>query len=111
VSSLKLSDMEVAVLRAFHEAYRDVGFPQPEAIAVERRQNTGAGRYLDLDSMAELGIDDGYLDLPDRYIRMSGVPNGLMATVAVEGGKLRQLEFAVFGDDSWDGEERTWAIV
>jgi hypothetical protein len=103
--------MEATVLRAFHEIYRDVGFPPPEEIAVQRRENTGAGRYVDLDVMAEVNIADGYLDLPGRFIRMSGVPNGLLALVAVEGGRLRQLEFAVYGEDRWDGEERTWAIV
>jgi hypothetical protein len=103
--------MEAAVLRAFHETYRDAGFPPPEEISVRRRENTGAGRYVDLDSVATVNIEDGYLDLPARFIRMSGVPNGLMAIVAVEGGKLRQLELAVYGDESWDGEERTWAIV
>lgn len=111
MSSFQLSNMEATVLRAFHETYRDAGFPPPEEIAVHRRENTGAGRYVDLDSMAEVNIEDGYLDLPGRFIRMSGVPNGLMATVIVEGGKLCQLEFAVYGDGSWDGEERTWAIV
>lgn len=106
-----MSDMEEVVLRAFHEIYRDAGFPRPEEIAVQRRENTGAGRYVDLASKAKLSIEDGYLDLSGRFIRMLGVPSGLMATVAVESGQLRQLEFAVYGDGSWDGEERMWAIV
>jgi hypothetical protein len=103
--------LEASVLQVFHEIYSAGGFPAPEEISVKHRENTGAGRYVDLYSVADVNIADGYLDLQGRFVRMSGVPNGLSATVAVEGGKLRQLEFAVYGDGGWDGEERTWAIV
>jgi hypothetical protein len=64
-----------------------------------------------LYSAADVSIADGYLDLQGRYVRMSGVPNGLSVTVAVEGGKLRQLEFAVYGEGDWNGEERTWSLT
>lgn len=111
MSNVQLSAMERAVLQAFYEAYAETGFPPPDKVAVRRRENTGGGRYVELDSEANLNIEDGYLDLPGRFIRMSGVPNGLMAIVAVEDSRLAQLEFAVYGEDSWDGEERTWAIV
>ncbi|MSP95159.1 MAG: hypothetical protein EXR00_07775 [Alphaproteobacteria bacterium] len=111
MTELKLSNLETIILRTFHETYSNLGFPPPENIAVRRRENTGAGRYVDLASADTLTIEDGYLDLAGRYIRMSGVPNGLMAVVAIQHGKLDQLEIATYGDVSWDGEERTWAII
>jgi hypothetical protein len=103
--------MEATVRRLFHETYRDAGFPPTEEIAVQRRESTGAGRFVDLDSMAEVNIEAGYLDLPGRFNRMSGVPNGRMLTVTVEGGKQRQLEFSVHCDSRWDAKERTRAII
>jgi hypothetical protein len=68
---------------------------------------------LETDGLVRLenGRLDGHLDLGGKYIRMSGVPHGLMAVVAVRGGKPVQLEIVVYGDVSWDGLERTWAIA
>jgi hypothetical protein len=42
---------------------------------------------------------------------MSGIPNGIMAVVLVQNGRLKMLEFAVYGGQAWDGEERDWQIV
>jgi len=41
---------------------------------------------------------------------MTGIPHGLMAVAAVTGHRLDQLEIAVYGNESWDGEERNWSI-
>ncbi len=80
---------------------------------MSRRRKTLAPILCQQGLVAEekLTIEDGYLDLAGKYIKMSGFPNGLMAAVAVHGGRLGQLEISVYGDDSWDGEERTWAII
>ena len=107
---LHLSPLEVAVLRVFHELYGYRGFPPPERVRVRLRENTGAGRYVDLDVEEGSQSDDGYLDLGGRFIEMKGVPNGLMAVVHVKGHRVDQLEIAVYGNDPWDGEEREWSI-
>src|SRR5919106_1265102 len=104
-----LSPLEVDVLSAFYELYRDRGFPRPDKVTVRQRANTGTGRYVDLTANELLQIDDGYIDLGGRVIEMEGIPNGIMATVAIVEGKLDQLELAVYGDDAWDGEEREWS--
>ena len=103
--------LEMALLAAFHELYKDQGFPAPEKVKVRHRENTGSGRYTDLDSPDKTQLDDGYLDLAGRFVEMSGVPNGLMAVAKVEHHQLQQIELSVYGDDPWDGEERDWRIV
>jgi len=103
--------METAVLAVFHELYQDRGFPAPDNVRVRRRENTGSGRYVDLDSARDVHLDDGYVDLGGRFIAMQGVPNGLMAVVRITGHRVQQLEIAVYGEDPWDGEENEWSIV
>lgn len=98
-------------MEAFHELYGYRGFPSPEGICVRRRENTGSRRYVDLYAEDEVQLDDGYLDLGGRFIEMEGVPNGLMAVVAVRHHRIDQLEIAVYGNDPWDGEEREWSIM
>ena len=111
VTDSDLSSLEYGTLRVFHEMYGSVGFPAPQDIAVVRRESTGAGRYVELKCDASLTIGDGFLDLGGRYIEMSGVANGLMAVVSVDGGAVTQLEFSVYGNQVWDGQEREWSIV
>jgi hypothetical protein len=106
----QFSQMEQGVLGAFHDKFHMVGFPAPSKIAILARRNTGAGRYLDLESTSLLQVEDGYLDLGGRFLRIPGVENGLMAVVAVEGGQLRQLEISVYGEQPWDGSECGWTI-
>lgn len=111
MTDLELSSLEYGTLRVFHKLYGSAGFPAPQDITVVRRENTGTGRYVELKSDALLTIGDGFLDLGGRYIEMSGVPNGLMAVASVDGGAVTQLEFAVYGNEVWDGQEREWSIV
>ena len=108
---LDLSPLEVALLKAFHKLYGDRGFPAPDMIRVRNRENTGAGRYLDLHVEVDSQLDNGYLDLGGQFIEMEGVPNGLMAVVHVKDHRPDQLEIAVYGDDPWDGQERKWSIA
>ncbi len=105
------SPLEAALLKIFHELYGDRGFPAPDMIRVRSRENTGAGRYLDLHVQVESKLDDGYLDLGGQFIEMEGVPNGLMAVVHIKNHRPDQLEIAVYGDDPWDGQERQWSIA
>lgn len=111
MDSAQLSSMEKAVLAVFHELYRTHGFPVPDRVRVRRRENTGSGRYVDLDTEDDVQLDDGCVDLGGRFIEMSGVPNGLMAVAHIKNHRVQQIEIAVYGDDPWDGEEREWSII
>jgi hypothetical protein len=111
VTSIHLSPLESAVLTVFYELYGDRGFPPPTAIRVQRRQNTGAGRFVDVEAAESVDLDDGTVDLGGRFIEMKGVPNGLMAVAHITNRHLRQIEFAVYGNEPWDGQERPWSIL
>lgn len=104
--------LEAALLKTFHRLYGARGFPSPERVRVRSRENTGAGRYVDLEAeVAESELDDGYLDLGGSLIEMEGIPNGLMAVAHIKDRRPDQLEIAVYGNDPWDGEERKWSIT
>ena len=105
------STLEAAVLGRFHQLYEEQGFPAAESIGVVARENTGGGRYVELDSNVPRRLDDGYIDLAGSFIEMEGLPNGMMAVVLVVGRRAKTLELTVYGGDSWDGEERAWKIV
>lgn len=107
---LEPTPLEHALLRIFHELYGTAGFPLPERIRVRKREDTGGGRYVDLDAESALELQDGYLDLGGRFIEMDGIPHGLMAVVLVKGSRPVQMEIAVYGGHAWDGEERRWSI-
>jgi len=103
--------LETALLDRFHQLYRAKGFPLADLVNVVRRENTGGGRYADLECDAAVQVDDGYLDLAGGFVEMEGLPNGMMAVVLVKRGRLRLLELTVYGGDSWDGEERAWKMI
>jgi putative transposase len=111
MNSIQLSSMEIGVLAVFHELYRDRGFPPPAEIRVRRRENTGSGRYVEIEADADVRLNDGYVLMGEHFIEMTGVPNGMMAAVRIRSNRIDQLELAVYGHDSWDGEERQWSIV
>jgi len=111
VKSLELSPLEAALIKIFHGLYSARGFPPPDGIRVRKRENTGAGRYVDLDVVTHSQLEDGYLDLGGKFIEMEGVPHGLMAVIHVKDHRPDQLEIAVYGNDPWDGEEREWSVL
>ncbi len=112
VELLDPTPLEAALLKVFHELYGVRGFPTPEQVRVRRRENTGAGRFVDLEAeVLDSELGDGYLDLGGHFIEMEGIPNGLMAVVRITDGRPEQLEIAVYGNDPWDGQEREWSIV
>lgn len=108
---LMLSPLETAVLAVFHDLYGDRGFPSPKAIQVVRRENTGGGRFVEIESKANVRLADGHVDLAGRYVEMIGLPNGLMAVALINNERLQQIELTVYGGDFWDGHEREWSIV
>ena len=105
------SELEAAVLDRFHQLYEAKGFPPSDLISATRRENTGGGRYTDLECNTLVQMDDGYVDLGGSLIEMAGLPNGMMAVVRIDGGRIKTLEFTVYGGDDWDGVERGWKIV
>ena len=111
MNSLRPSPLESALLAVFYETYKRRGFPSADHVQVRHRENTGSGRYVELDSADTTDLDDGCFDLSGRFIEMSGVPNGLMAVVRIRDHRLQQMEISVYGEDPWDGEERAWRIV
>jgi hypothetical protein len=111
MGTIAKSALEVAVLDRFHQLYQAKGFPSSDMIGVARRENTGGGRYVDLTCDRAVRLDDGYVDLGGGFVHMAGLPNGMMAVVRISGGRLRTLEFTVYGGDHWDGSEREWNIV
>jgi hypothetical protein len=111
MNTIAQSALETAVLDRFHQLYQANGFPPAKSISVLRRENTGGGRYADLECDTPLRMDDGYIDLGGSFIEMKGLPSGMMAVVLVRGGRVKTLEFTVYGGDFWDGEERAWKII
>ena len=94
MNTISPTALETAVLDRFHQIYKAQGFPPAESIRVLRRENTGGGRYVDLECDTSVQLDDGYIDLGGSFI-----------------GHLKVLEFTVYGGDFWDGEETEWRIV
>jgi hypothetical protein len=111
MTTIPKSALEAAVLDRFHKLYQAQGFPPAESIGVLRRQNTGGGRYVDLECDTPVRLDDGYVDLGGSFIEMKGVPNGMMAVVLVKNGRVNTLEFTVYGGDFWSGEESAWRLA
>jgi hypothetical protein len=103
--------LEAALLREFHHLYSFKGFPDPASIFIAGRSNTGAGRYVELRTLAAPMPDSGYLDLGGKFIEMEGVSTGMMAVILVRDGKPVEIEIAVYGNAPWDGEEREWSIT
>ena len=109
-SQIQPTELESALLDEFHLLYAEDGFPHPQQIALMSRDNTGAGRYVELSASGATMKRNGYLDLGGKYIEIEGVPNGMMAVVLITEGQPQILELTVYGGDNWDGIERRWAI-
>lgn len=108
---MKQTDLEYQTLALLSKLHGDKGFPQPESIRVLSRVNTGSGRFVSLESEVLVGSFSGYLDLEGSFIEMDGIEDGMMAAACIDAGVLSELEFAVYGDSGWDGEERLWRFV
>lgn len=106
---MTLTPLEQEVLRAFEAEFGGIGFPPPEAFMVTGRENTGAGRFTDLVSEAQVS-HKGPCGL-SAIIQMDGLQHGLGALVFLSEGKPDALELHLWGDDAWDGVERPWKIV
>src|SRR5216117_4446596 len=99
MNTIQESALETAVLERFHKLYQTEGFPSADSVRVTGRENTGGGRYVQLECNIPVQVDNGYLDLGGGFIEMKGVPNGMMAVALVKDGRLVLLEFTVYGGD------------
>jgi hypothetical protein len=108
-----LTPLEHAILERYHSAFAANGFPPPGEINVVGRENSGAGRFVTLESARMVSEKSRTLDLPPGHpdmIAMDGVPDGLGFVVFLNDGRLDFLElYTVVGD--WDGEERPWKMI
>jgi hypothetical protein len=109
-SQLQPTALESALLDTFHALYAKDGFPHPKQISLVSRDNTGAGRYVELSVSGSEMKHDGYLDLGGKFIEIEGVSDGMMAVVFITDGAPKILELTVYGGEGWDGIERPWAI-
>ncbi len=101
--------LEQAILEAYHRAFADRGFPRVESIEVLDRENSGAGRFVGLESSATIAIEERTCDVP-FHVQMDGVENYLGFVLFLKDGKLDWLEMFTYVG-SWDGEERPWRLV
>jgi hypothetical protein len=111
MTELSQTALESELLALFYELYGHQGFPPPQEIRVLSRENTGGGRYVELECRDDVKLHDVYLDMGGRYISMKSLPSGMMAVVQIKNHKVSLLELAVYGGDHWDGTEKDWAIV
>src|SRR6266702_7516939 len=79
-----------------------------DGLRAKRRENTGVGRYTYLEDELKQPLPDGTYGAQGRLLEMDGIKNGLAFVVEVSAGSINYLEIAVYGDESWDGVERTW---
>jgi hypothetical protein len=108
---MNITELEKNTIDIFWRTHALKGFPHPSKVEVLCRVNTGAGRRVALRSDVLMSGFTGYLDMEGRFIEMEGVDGGIMATISVDDGALSELEFSVYGNCTWDGEERPWRIM
>jgi len=101
--------LELAILEAYHHVFADRGFPRVEDIEVTDRQNSGAGRFVGLQSAATIMINERTCDVP-FHVKMDGIENYLGFVLFLKDGRLDFLEMFTYVG-SWDGEERPWRLV
>lgn len=82
-----------------------------DRLRVKRRENTGVGRYTSLEDEHHQQLRDGDYGAQGWLLEMDGIKHGLGFVVNVSAGIINYLEIAVYGDEHWDGVERTWKLV
>jgi|GEM_PF-1694008 len=110
-NQLHLTNMEAEILEILHELYAGSGFPCAENIQVISRRNTGAGRYVHLNSEVTVDLPNGPYDMGGRFISNDQAKDGMMAVVYIDNKKLKYLEISTYGNVSWDGNEDKWCFV
>ncbi|MEZ5939618.1 MAG: hypothetical protein R3C52_15575 [Hyphomonadaceae bacterium] len=86
--------LERAILRHYHEAYSDRGFPGLEALRVRRREETELGCLVYLQALGRTDLPDWQCLLPENEALVVELPDGgeLTADVYISGGKPVLLE-------------------
>ena len=102
-----LTPLEVAVLARFRREHTYL--PAPDGLIASSRDNTGAGRFTNIPTAANLiaPTDPRKVHSLGTLIDMDGVEApGLGAVLFVESAELTLELFTYNG--GWDGVERTW---
>ena len=105
---MRPTPLEQAILQAYRDTFATKGFPAVDEIEVTTRENTGAGRFVELNSEVTTHLEGRTCDLP-LVVNMDGVEHGLGFVLFLDDGKLDMLELFTF-TGSWDGEERAWSL-
>jgi hypothetical protein len=109
-----MTGLERAVYDCIRAAHKNLRLPEAGDVVVLDRTNTGAGRFVKLSGITaatcQLGKAGSYLDMGGAFLEIPGVPNGLMAVLAVDADGA-ELEIATYGTHSWDGDETGWRLV
>jgi hypothetical protein len=109
---LELSALERRILELYYIRYNMYGFPQPDALSVTSRSNTGSGRITKLFHEGQLDSPDGELFLGSySYLEMEGMDYGANFSVDISEKKVSSVEILCVGNIIWDGLERSWRIL
>jgi len=103
--------MEAGVLSAYHARYASQGFPAPDQVQFLSREETGGGKYIKISSSSLVEVPDGYLYLPDCFIELDDLDDGMSPVVIIKNRRLDTLEFIVNGEQDWGGGEGGWKLV
>ena len=82
-----------------------------DGLCVQKRENTGVGRYTSLEDKYKQQLQDGDYGAQGWFLEMEGIKHGFGFVVNVSAGAINYLEIAVYGDERWDGVERKWELV
>jgi hypothetical protein len=93
----------------YYKAFGEEGFAAPDEIEVVRRENSGAGRFVELSAPQPTQLAGRICDLP-LLVEMEAIEGGLGVVLFLEDGRPDMLELFTFVGD-WDGEERPWRVV
>ena len=110
--TISMTPLEIDILQRMHMQFGQKGFPQPVEVEAIARELTGVGVYLSISSTASVDLPDGTEGI-GKYSRyaMEGLPYPLLASIHIDGGRVRFIELLAEGRTNWDGIERPWRFM
>ncbi len=99
--------------RAVVEVVANENWPgfRVDCLRVNKREDTGVGRYVHFDDSCQQVLADGSYGAQGRVVEMQGIKHGLYFVIEVSSSRIDYLEIVTGGSDCWDGVERKWRIV
>jgi hypothetical protein len=82
-----------------------------DKLRVTSRENTGVGRYVDIEDLHHQKLVDGVYQTRQHVIEMEGVELGLDFAVDVNLSQINFLELVTASTNGWDGVEREWKVI